>query len=44
MNGLSFFPKIDNFSVPGEAPENQYLTSVDEMPSPAGGIEDIAKG
>lgn len=42
-SGLSFFPRVDNFLIPGEEPESQYLTSVDEMPLPVGGIEDIAK-
>jgi len=42
-NGLSFFPRIDNFLLPEEEPEDEYLSSIDEMPSPVGGIEDIAK-
>jgi TonB family protein len=41
--GLSFFPRVDNFLLPDEAPEDQFLASADEMPSPVGGIEDIGK-
>jgi TonB family protein len=41
--GLNFFPRSDNFLMPETEDEDEYKSSVDEMPVPAKGIEDIGK-
>ena len=42
-NGLNFFSRIDNSLIPKEMPEDMYHVTVDEMPSPVGGMIDIVK-
>ena len=42
-NGLNFLSGIDNSLVPKETPEDIYHITVDEMPSPVGGMEDIVR-
>jgi TonB family protein len=43
INGLNFMSGTNNSLIPKEAPEDMYNFTVDEMPSPVGGMEDIAK-
>ena len=42
-DGLNFLSGIDNSLVPEESNEDMYHVTVDEMPAPAGGMEDIVK-
>ncbi|MFZ0454292.1 MAG: energy transducer TonB [Ignavibacteriaceae bacterium] len=42
-DGLNFLPETDNSLIPKEAPEDLYHVTVDEMPSPVGGMIEIVK-
>ncbi|MEJ2614023.1 MAG: hypothetical protein P8Z35_03615, partial [Ignavibacteriaceae bacterium] len=41
--GLNFLPEKVNSLIPKEVPEDMYHVTVDEMPSPVGGMKDIVK-
>lgn len=42
-DGLNFLSGTDNSLIPKDTPEDMYHVSVDEMPSPVGGMGDIVK-
>ena len=42
-DGLNFLSGKDISLIPKESPEDMYHVSVDEMPSPVGGMQDIVK-